>query len=75
MTTIKIPEITITAVWEDDRLDVVARADVSEDLRLIYTAAAFVHPTCKVRDQVETAQIERALRGLINHLTSNKASA
>lgn len=75
MTTIKIPEITITAVWEGNRLDVVARADVSEDLRLIYTAAAFEHPTGKIRDQIETAQIERALRGLINHLTSNKASA
>lgn len=75
MITIKIPEITITAVWEDDRLDVVARADVSEDLRLVYTGAAFAHPACKVRDQIETAQIERALRGLINHITRSKESA
>ena len=75
MTTIKIPEITITSVWDGDRLNVEARADVSEDLRLIYTAAAFAHLTDKVRDQIETAQIERALRGLINHLTSNKEAA
>lgn len=75
MTTIKIPEITITAVWDGNRLDVAAQADVSEDLRLIHTAAATVHPTCKVRDQIETAQIERALRGLINRITSNKEYA
>lgn len=75
MTTIKIPEITITAVWEGNRLDVVARADVSEDLRLTYTAAAFDHLPGKVRDQIETAQIERALRGLINHITKRKEQA
>lgn len=75
MTTIKIPAITITAVWDGNRLDVAARADVSEDLRLIHTATATVHSTCKVRDQIETVQIERVLHGLINRITSNKESA
>lgn len=74
MTTIKIPEITITAVWYGNRLNVEARADVSEDLRLFHTAGATVHPTCKVRDQIETAQIERALRGLINRITSKESA-
>lgn len=74
MRTITIPEITITAVWDGNRLNVAAQADVSEDLRLIHTAGATVNPDCPphIRAQIETAPIERSLRGLINRLTSNK---
>lgn len=75
MTTITIPEITITAEWDGGRLHVEAQADVSDDLKMIHTADAQVHPTCKVRGHIEQAQIERALRGLINRITSNKESA
>lgn len=77
MTTTKLPEITITSVWDGDSLNVDATADVSEYLRLIHTAGITVQPDCPahIRDQVEKYQIERALRGLIFDITSNKESA
>lgn len=69
---IKLPEISVEAEWVGDNLRVDAWAMLPSGECLVYREPAFAHHPGKVRDQIEKAQIERALRGLINHLTSNK---
>lgn len=72
---IKLPEISVEAEWVGNNLRVDAWTLLPSGECLVYREPATVHPTCKVRDQIETAQIERALRGLINHITRSKESA
>ena len=72
---IKLPPISVEAEWVGDNLRVDAWATLPSGECLVYREPAFVPQAGKVRDQIETAQIERALRGLINRITSKKESA
>lgn len=69
---IKLPPISVEAELVGNNLRVDAWAVLPSGECLVYRVSALVDPACKVRDHIEKDQIERALRGLINGITSNK---